>query len=600
MFFLLGVISSCVFAQNTDITINDFDVYYSPNAPKSLTIEDVLLPTSKMLFTKERAHDLSFGWVHLPYWFKIDVSDIKSLEPLMLKIAMPLLDDIQIYVVDAQNNLISAHHVGDTYPFDKRYFFDSGFVLPIEFDKHDINSIYIRVFTTSSMHVPIEFYSLENYVKNHATYSTMQGVFYGLMIVMIFYNLFLFFSTGRLAYLYYVLFVTAFTCLQVGLKGIGFQFLWPNIPAFNGYVITFSGACSLLFLTLFARSFLQLKKFSFLLKANDFMVVVSLLFVAVALLASYRTIIVPLSVTVIMFTIIVLIKGIVRYRQGFKEARFYLMAWFAISLGCFLFLSAKLGLLPANSITINALQIGSAFEVVLLSLALGDRLKILGAQLEQANYDLEQQVLERTQELNATLSKLEQANEQLKKKTITDALTGLYNRYYFDNALSHEISRVNRHKHELSLLLIDIDHFKRINDTWGHLVGDRALIFAAQFLGDLCSRKTDVVCRYGGEEFAIILPNTSCKEASVFANKVCDAFSDSQFHEGDTHIPIKVSIGISSTSTLDNEEVLHYKKLVSSADNALYAAKQNGRSRAYFYQDTPQDKSGGLLLATRR
>ncbi len=595
---LLCIYSSSAWALNDGVTINDFDVYYSPDASKDLTFNDILLPTSKMLFTKKKARDLSFGWVDHPYWFKIDVSDIQSIEPLMLKVAMPLLDDIHIYIVDVNGNLISENRFGDKYPFYERYFFDAGFVVAIPFDTHSIKDVYIRVVTSSSMHVPITFYSLKSYIKNHSVYLTMQGFFYGLMVVMIFYNIFLFFSTRRLAYLHYALFVATFTFLQMGLKGIGFQFLWPTIPALNSYVVTVSGALSLLFLTLFARTFLNLEKISFLLKINNVMLIISMLFVLATLLTSYRVIIVPLAVTVIAFTVIVLIKGIVRYCQGFKEARFYLMAWFAISLGCFLFLLAKLGVLPANAITINSLQIGSAFEVVLLSLALGDRLKTLRTQLEEANNYLESQVLSRTQELESTLSKLEQANEQLEKKTITDSLTGLYNRYYFDNALNYEVSRVNRHACELSLLLIDIDHFKHINDTWGHLVGDRALMFSADFLTGLCARKSDVVCRYGGEEFAIVLPSTVCEDAVVFANKVCAAFSKSKFYEGDTHIPIKVSIGVSSTSGRNTDKPLSYKYLVSSADSALYAAKQNGRNRAYYYKDEPT-KLGGSLITVK-
>ncbi len=168
----------------------------------------------------------------------------------------------------------------------------------------------------------------------------------------------------------------------------------------------------------------------------------------------------------------------------------------------------------------------------------------------------------------------DQILEKLKKLAITDGLTKLYNSRYFYKQLDLEIDRLNRYNHTLSLLLIDIDHFKQYNDTYGHLEGDKVLIRMGQIISS-CLRRMDTAHRYGGEEFTVILPETACEEAAFVANRIRIAIESEVFSPTpEKEITITVSIGVTEYQT--DERISAF---VQRADQALYLSKDNGRNR---------------------
>lgn len=163
--------------------------------------------------------------------------------------------------------------------------------------------------------------------------------------------------------------------------------------------------------------------------------------------------------------------------------------------------------------------------------------------------------------------------EQLNAK---DGLTGLKNRTFFDDSLKAERNRSSRTQVPVSLLLIDIDHFKRVNDYYGHLAGDECLRQVSQLLTRMARRETDIVARFGGEEFAILLPGTSAEQSLVVAERTRLGVEKLKIVVQDKELHLTVSIGISNvTATFgtSNEDIIH------SADTALYKAKNNGRNQ---------------------
>lgn len=592
--FILFFWSTIAISDSNNIQYN---VAYFEDTKGITSFADVMEKEQQSLFRDPGENGLSFGWVDNPYWFKLSIDQVDTGSELLLEIPWPLLDEIVVYIVDSQKNLIQTHKLGDHTGFSERPIFDSHFVVPIDFRKNQIGEIYFKVNTTSSLQLPLRFWTQKEYFKHRATYYTVQGIFYGLLIVMIFYNLFIYFSTKRVAYLHYVCFVASFGTLQAGLKGAGFQFLWPNVPGLNDYAIALGGSMSLLFLTLFARSFLQLNEAPSLKKINDYMIAVATLFIAASFILDYRTIITPLTLVVLASSLMVIVKAIYRYQQGFHEARYYLVAWVVMVTGCFIYLFKQLGLLPVNFFTENSMQIGSAMEILLLSLALADRLNTLRVGLEDANQKLEMEVSDRTRELVLAMQKLGEANSKLALTSITDGLTGLRNRYHFDIALEKEIDRINRNKTTVSLILLDIDHFKSINDRWGHQIGDKVLQFASHTLDKNCKRKTDIICRYGGEEFAIILPDTNLENASEVARKVCKHIKNTDFIQGDDVIPVTVSVGVATTSSIDS---LDTNLLVRAADIALYNAKEDGRNCVHIFTGNLSKSRNNKKETTRR
>ena len=166
-----------------------------------------------------------------------------------------------------------------------------------------------------------------------------------------------------------------------------------------------------------------------------------------------------------------------------------------------------------------------------------------------------------------------------------DGLTNAYNRRYFDERLKHEIDRCIRNKRDLVCLFIDIDFFKKINDNYGHQVGDAVLVRIVALMREQV-RSSDIVARYGGEEFAIILPDTGIQIAHEVAERIRSQVEQQKLNINEQPLGTTVSIGLASLSQLkyqadiNNSEQLHLDKmLLGKADEALYQAKQTGRNQ---------------------
>jgi len=167
----------------------------------------------------------------------------------------------------------------------------------------------------------------------------------------------------------------------------------------------------------------------------------------------------------------------------------------------------------------------------------------------------------------------------LQYENVTDHLIGIHNRRYLDRRTDEEISRARRYDTQLSLLLLDIDHFKIVNDNYGHQIGDRVLMSLGQMLFREV-RDTDIVARYGGEEIAVLAPQTSVASAIELAERLRRSVEKSIMvpaneYEKRQAITITVSIGVAGL----DKEIVDHQSLIHRADKALYGAKQQGRNR---------------------
>lgn len=557
--------------------------------------------------------ELNFGYTSSAYWFKLVVNNPTSTKiSSLLEINYPVLDSVLLHHSINQEPY-KLTQMGDKQPFQEREYINRNFVIPLNIQAHETHTLIFKINTSSSMQLPLSFWLNEQFYIQEQNNLLALGAYYGIMFVMVFYNLFIFFSTREANYLYYVLYTISIAMFFASFQGLSFQFLWPNATSWNDNSIIFFLANSVLFGILFTRSFLEFSKSKVL---NSFAWIVSAVVLLIVLsigTVSYHLLIQALIIFSLLVLIAVTTITFIKWRSGLASARLFAIAWGTLILGGILMALNKFNIIPLNIVTENSLQIGSILEVTLLSFALADRLnhekqkrfkiQIMAVEIErkarisqekaleqeriaraaqaealsaqkQATEQLEQRVAERTQEL-------EEANQKLELMSITDPLTGIYNRRYFDHALMEEYARAFRQRRPLGVLIVDVDHFKNINDHYGHLIGDEVLKLLASLLKKELRRSTDLVARYGGEEFVVVLPETDQAGAVQVAERIRQDVMTLDLSEHHADLAITVSIGVFSQVPTQDSELYWWVK---NADDALYQAKESGRNKVVPYR----------------
>jgi diguanylate cyclase (GGDEF)-like protein len=199
----------------------------------------------------------------------------------------------------------------------------------------------------------------------------------------------------------------------------------------------------------------------------------------------------------------------------------------------------------------------------------------------------DEKLLKANQTLLKQSLELKVKNKELQTLSLTDPLTGLYNRRQFENIFDSEMSLTQRYGEDLSLMVLDIDHFKQINDTHGHSAGDIVLKEIAVILQKRV-RRSDVLCRIGGEEFVLLGKHMSVADAHKVAEKLRVAIENHMFDLGDKQLAVTVSIGLSTVSA--NVMADGTDEFFDQADTALYYSKEHGRNRVTHYQDLTLDQ----------
>ena len=174
----------------------------------------------------------------------------------------------------------------------------------------------------------------------------------------------------------------------------------------------------------------------------------------------------------------------------------------------------------------------------------------------------------------------------LRKQVVTDPLTGLFNVRHFRKSLEHELERTRRTGMTTALIMVDLDHFKNINDTWGHESGNQVLQTVAQLLQDQ-TRKLDICCRYGGEEFAVILPSTELMLARQVAERCLNALRETVIPLDETDLQVTASIGV---AVADNSAQTA-ESLIENADECMYEAKRGGRNQVVSKRPQPSEST---------
>ena len=525
----------------------------------------------------------AFGFTDGAYWFHGQLfNESRSEQRWLLVLHYPLLDNVDVYL-RYPDGRVEHMAAGDTLPFTARSIRYRHPNFWLDLPQRTEVELLVRVSSRSSLQVPLAMYTPTAFAELERDSQFGIGLFYGILVALLCYNLVLWLALRDASHFWYSGHVAGFGLVMFCLNGLAFEYFWPNSPWWANQAIPVSMAISQIAMHQFCRVFLELKERQPY--ADRVAQGLIAFFIAMGLASfflDYRAAVRPMTLAVFPGALFILYLAITSIRRGYAPAKVFLLAWAFLLMGTALYAAVSFGLVPKTFVTEYGIQIGSALEMILLSFALAYRYARLRGEnerlVQEHNEQLERHVARRTSELSTALEQLAEANQRLRESNRRDSLTGLFNRRHFRDMFEHQITRAAEHQQPLGVLLIDLDHFKGINDTYGHLAGDECLRWLGRCLHDTLVENGALLARFGGEEFVVVIPDVQGERLLRVAEQLRQRICGEPVRYAGNNIGMSASIGaylVSPGSGVTADEALHR------ADDALYAAKDAGRNRVH-------------------
>lgn len=519
--------------------------YASEQAGARLELAQAMQLHQRGGFVPGRQPVLAFGIGARPVWVRMQLDNPTGRAlPVRLTVGTTWIDQLEVYVV-RDGMVEAAWQTGDSHRLAFGLVPAMGFVFEPRFGP-GASEVYLRAQTDDPLVLPIRLRLLEQAPGLDESASQFSyGLLYGFLVALAIYNGTLFLGLRKRSYLYYALYLATFILLNVSYTGHGAAWLWPAAPGFQRYVILVLMVLVSVTGLLFASRFLSLNEHAprALRGVRWFSVAGVALLVACMALGSQRGAALVAFNWITLYTLLMVGLGVLAVRHGQTAGRYFLVASLCGMLGAVVTTLAVWGWLPFNAWSYRAAEIGILFEATLLALALAAQVRLQEAARQNA--------------------------EQLAR---TDALTGLPNRRAFLESAEPIWSTAVRNSRPLSLIMLDIDFFKQINDRHGHEVGDRVLVEVARLLR-LGHRAGDILARWGGEEFVLLLPETELAQACALAERLRQLVAGGRLTDRRKLVAFTASFGVA-------ERAGHagLPELMNEADARLYEAKSSGRN----------------------
>lgn len=562
-----------------------------------LSIADMADPAVQQRFVPAQGK-ASVGQSPNPWWIKVTLQTNQTAPGAWwLEVAAVSLLDLQLFLPDGERGW-QLRQSGEVVTFDEgRDHAHRRLLFQLPALSEQPLTLYLRSFDPAGNSFPLKIWQLDDLSTLSANENLWLGVIYGVITALLLYNLFIFFALRDSAYFWYVITTLGALLMILGMTGHGFQYLWPNapvpfwldrisLPALWGF-----GACR------FTQTLLQTRRHvpwaHHLLTISCVLYVVAVTADGIGHRAVGAWVFVLLSFTAIPAA---LWASLVRWRQGYFPACLYFCGYGMILASVNLLLLRATGVIQPAAWSTYVFPVAVAVESILFSFALAYRIQLLKnqrseallqagreksarlAQVQASADELQLAVEQRTAELKATNQQLSQREQELRHAAFHDPLTELPNRRHL--VAQCESALLNAHKsgEALALLLIDLDHFKPINDRYGHDAGDLMLQHIGRRIREHV-RASDTVARLGGDEFAVLIGGADAQDhAHDVADRLLAELAKPVAY-GDQKLTVSISIGVAFYP----QHAEQFASLYKAADQALYQAKAAGRSGTAVY-----------------
>lgn len=402
---------------------------------KFFIFEDVTskLPFNEILneeFTLTKQATPNFGISSSVFWVKFTLENRSSDEHFLLNLSLSSLDYVYFYFpTDSGYQFIET---GEHLIFNTRKYKDPNYIFDILIPKNQTQIYFLEIHSKEGIQLPISIGKEGSIYYSMKKKDLLSGIYFGVMLVMILYNLFIYFSVRDKSYLFYVVYILCILLTQTSLQGYTFQYLWPNLPIIAQYSLfvlpALSGITGMFFMNIFLKTYEYFKSSTLI---SYILTIPYIISVTLSFFGQFKLSQTTMEANAVLVSFYLLAAGIIVYRKGYQPAKYFLAAWITFLLGVIIFILKDFEILPYNNFTRYTMQIGSAIETVLLSFALATRIneykkekelsqKQAFAVLEEKeqfvreqNVLLEQKVELRTHELNETLEHLKNTQSQL-------------------------------------------------------------------------------------------------------------------------------------------------------------------------------------------
>lgn len=489
---------------------------------------------------------LNFGIGSPPVWLALRIKNPEKL-PVHRNLLFETswLDKIDAYFFH-QDRLIDSYHTGDSQLFSQRSINNRFFVFGHDYLPGETVAL-IRVETPDPMLLPIYFLDTEALTDRNILQAYSYGLVYGVILAMISYNLMLYVGMRSNHHLLYSIYLLFFLLMNVSYTGHGYQWLWSESPKWQQWLNPALMHAYMASGLIFALYFLNIKAaFPTIYRIVTGTCVVLGILLLLSMFSTDQTIALWVAfICAIPFTSFMILLGVLSLRANNRYAKYFLLASISAVCGAAMTAAAVGGIIPFNLVTYRFIDIGMMTDAILLALALADRFNVI---------QREKMIAE--------------------KMAGTDALTGLNNRRSFYKFAQPIWSISLRNQSDSSAIMLDIDHFKSLNDRYGHAIGDRVLVQLADSLKKE-ARSGDILARWGGEEFLIFLPDTGLDNAIGIAERMRKKISTLQIPvDHQETLTLTASFGAAHVKAIN----MSLDELISKADQQLYRAKRQGRN----------------------